>query len=338
MPIRILTNIVLTALLAVMANFGKAHAGASLPREIPGLWCYFSESGDARTYLPTDNSSPRASPPCSEGAEWMAIDADGSYRGQEYRCKAVKLTVINRGVVIGRTPGANAAYGLDARCEGNGAAWRERTRIWVERWGSSVTIQRTSINPTSGRNHSPASRNASLAQPASSVVSEHSAVLASATFVIWDPSGGCFADQCPLLRIKCETEKRPSGQSQVLFSFEIPFLNEEAEAKLFQILSKDLLRNQKRAGGNLTLLSLSMESSATNMGVDDIAISFSMKDGYSVSMTTEFFPRILASMLATPGTIRISLSHAPIRKFQTSPELGAIFKQFQDKCELYGGK
>ena len=74
------------------------------------------------------------------------IDADGSYRGQEYGCRAVGVTVIYRGDVIKGTPGANAVYGLDADCEGKGDTWRERARIEVERWGSALTIRRTNIN------------------------------------------------------------------------------------------------------------------------------------------------------------------------------------------------
>jgi hypothetical protein len=151
MRIKLLTRTMLTLSIAVMAILGKAHAGTSLPKEIVGMWCYYSpgENADARSYLRNDASAPKPDTPCMKGGntEWIAIDANGSYRGQEYGCKAVGVTVIDRGVVISGKPGANAIYGLDARCEGKGATWRERARIEVERWGSALTIRRTNTNP-----------------------------------------------------------------------------------------------------------------------------------------------------------------------------------------------
>jgi hypothetical protein len=57
-----------------------------------------------------------------------------------------RVTVIDRGEVIGGQPGANAVYGLDARCEGKGATWRERVKIEVERWGSMLTVKRKNIS------------------------------------------------------------------------------------------------------------------------------------------------------------------------------------------------
>ena len=76
------------------------------------------------------------------GTEWVLIGADGSYRGLEWGCRAVTLTIVYRGDVIKGQPGANAVYGMDARCEGDGDSWRERARIEVERWGSALTIMR----------------------------------------------------------------------------------------------------------------------------------------------------------------------------------------------------
>ena len=153
MRIKLLTRTMLTLSIAVMAILGKAHAGTSLPKEIVGMWCYYSpgENADARSYLRNDASAPKPDTPCMKGGntEWIAIDANGSYRGQEYGCKAVGVTVIDRGVVISGKPGANAIYGLDTRCEGKGATWRERARIEVERWGSALTIRRTNTNPGS---------------------------------------------------------------------------------------------------------------------------------------------------------------------------------------------
>src|SRR4030081_758911 len=147
MRIKLLTRTMLTLSIAVMVTLGKAHAGNGLPKEILGMWCYYSpgENADARNYLRNDASAPKPDTPCRKGGntEWIVIDANGSYHGQEYGCRAVGVTVIDRGVVIKGQPGANAIYGLDARCEGKGATWTERARIEVERWGSALTIRRT---------------------------------------------------------------------------------------------------------------------------------------------------------------------------------------------------
>lgn len=56
--------------------------------------------------------------------------------------RAIRVTIIYRGDKIGRTPGANAVYGVDARCKGEGDTWRERARIEVERWGSALHVGR----------------------------------------------------------------------------------------------------------------------------------------------------------------------------------------------------
>jgi hypothetical protein len=149
MRIKLLTMLVLS--IAVMVNLGKAHARNGLPKEILGLWCQYGsgENADARNYLRNDASAQKPDTPCREGSntEWIAIDAGGNYHGPEYGCRAVGVTVIDRGAVIGGRPGANVVYGLDARCEGKGATWRERARIEVERWGSALTVKRTNISP-----------------------------------------------------------------------------------------------------------------------------------------------------------------------------------------------
>jgi hypothetical protein len=153
MCIKLLTRTILTLSIAVMVIPSKAHAGQTLPKEILGVWCYYSmgENKDQRNYLRNDASAPKPDTPCKRGGdtEWIVIDANGSYHGQKYGCRAVKVTIIDPGVVMKGQPGANAVYGLDARCEGEGDTWRERARIEVERWGSALTITRTNINPRS---------------------------------------------------------------------------------------------------------------------------------------------------------------------------------------------
>ncbi len=71
------------------------------------------------------------------------IDSDGSYRAKGLECRATNLAVIDPGEVIRGTPGANAVYGVEARCAGNGNTWSERARLEVERWGSALTVKRT---------------------------------------------------------------------------------------------------------------------------------------------------------------------------------------------------
>jgi hypothetical protein len=151
MRIKLLTRTILTLSIAFMVIIpGMAHAEKALPKEILGMWCFYGVGGneDERNYLRNDASAPKPDTPCRRGGvtEWIVIDADGSYHGQEYGCRAVRVTIIDRGVVIRGRPGANAVYGLDARCEGKGDTWRERARIEVERWGSALTIRRTNIN------------------------------------------------------------------------------------------------------------------------------------------------------------------------------------------------
>jgi hypothetical protein len=148
MRIKLLTILMLS--IAVMVNLGKAHAGNSLPKEVRGLWCQYGPGEpDERNYLRNDASAQKPDTPCRKGSntEWIAIDVGGDYHGPEYVCRAVGVTVIDRGEVIGGQPGANAVYGLDARCEGKGATWRERVRIEVERWGCMLTVKRTNISP-----------------------------------------------------------------------------------------------------------------------------------------------------------------------------------------------
>jgi hypothetical protein len=131
-------------LLLFATSAGTAPAKIRLPEPILGLWCYYSSWEGGVSYLRNDASAPKPSTPCTKdgGTEWIVIDADGSYHGLEWGCRAVRVTIIDRGVVIKGQPGANAVYGLDGRCEGEGDTWRERARIEVERWGSALTIIR----------------------------------------------------------------------------------------------------------------------------------------------------------------------------------------------------
>jgi hypothetical protein len=144
--IALVTLALLLATSICMAIPGNAHAGkVTLPKEILGMWCYYSanENGDV-SYLRNDASAPEPGTPCKSGgnAEWIAIDTDGSYHGQEDGCRAVRVTVIDRGHVIKGTPGANAVYGVVSRCEGEGMpTWTERARIEIERWGSALTMR-----------------------------------------------------------------------------------------------------------------------------------------------------------------------------------------------------
>ena len=75
MRIKLLTRTMLTLSIAVMAILGKAHAGTSLPKEIVGMWCYYSpgENADARSYLRNDASAPKPDTPCMKGGntEWI---------------------------------------------------------------------------------------------------------------------------------------------------------------------------------------------------------------------------------------------------------------------------
>jgi hypothetical protein len=145
MRVKLLTVVMLSV--GVMAGLGTARAASHLPKEILGLWCFYgsSENSNERSYLRNDASAPKPDTPCREGGdtEWMVIDANGSYRGADYKCRAHEITVIDRGVVIGGRPGADAVYGASAQCEGEGATWRERARISVERWGSALSVKRT---------------------------------------------------------------------------------------------------------------------------------------------------------------------------------------------------
>jgi hypothetical protein len=128
----------------VSATGAVVNAKIRLPEHILGLWCYHSSWEGGVSYLRNDASAPKPSTPCTKDGDtdWIVIDADGSYHGIEWGCRAVRVTIIDRGVVIKGQPAANAVYGLDARCEGEGDTWRERARIEVERWGSALTIIR----------------------------------------------------------------------------------------------------------------------------------------------------------------------------------------------------
>jgi hypothetical protein len=137
----------ISALIAMPAFAQPQQGGPAnirLPEQIVGLWCYYSSSEGGVSYLRNDASAPKPDTPCSKNSdtEWIVLEADGSYHGIEWGCRAIRVTVIDRGVVIKGQPGANAVFGVDARCEGEGDTWRERARIEVERWGSALTIIR----------------------------------------------------------------------------------------------------------------------------------------------------------------------------------------------------
>ncbi len=131
-------------LLLLAANVGNASAKPGLPKPLLGLWCYYSSSDRGVSYLRNDAGAPKPGTPCMKdgGTDWIVIGADGSYRGPEWRCSGVRVSIVDRGEVIKGRPGANAVYGLDAHCEGHDGIWTERARIEVERWGSAVTIIR----------------------------------------------------------------------------------------------------------------------------------------------------------------------------------------------------
>jgi hypothetical protein len=122
-------------LLMFATSAGTAPAKGRLPEHVIGLWCNAGSDEGATSYLRNDASAPKPDTPCSRDGrtEWIKIDDDGSYQGWEWGCKAVKLSVIYRGDTIKGTPGANAIFGVEARCEREGRAWRERARIEVER-------------------------------------------------------------------------------------------------------------------------------------------------------------------------------------------------------------
>ena len=133
-----------TTLLLFTASAGAAAAKIRLPQQTIGLWCYYSRSEGGVSFLRNDASAPKPDTPRRKdgGTEWIVIDDDGNCQGLDWGCRAARVTIIDRGVVIKGQPGANAVYGLEARCEGKGDTWRERARIEVERWGSALTIIR----------------------------------------------------------------------------------------------------------------------------------------------------------------------------------------------------
>jgi hypothetical protein len=106
------------------------------------------------SYLRNDRSAPKPDTPCTKDGptEWIVIDADGSYRGLGWGCRAIRVTIIDPGEIIERgrgwrrakkgESGANAVYGVDARCKCKGDTWRERARIAAERWGSALSVTR----------------------------------------------------------------------------------------------------------------------------------------------------------------------------------------------------
>src|SRR5262245_8619245 len=89
-----------------------APAKIRLPEQILGLWCYAGSGEGGVTYLRNDANASKPDTTCTKdgGTEWIVIGADGSYRGLEWGCRAVTLTIIFRGDVIKGRPGANAVY------------------------------------------------------------------------------------------------------------------------------------------------------------------------------------------------------------------------------------
>jgi len=138
-----------TAMLAVVIALSAvipaalAEAKTRLPKHVVGLWCKGADDSSV-SYLRNDASAPEPDTPCKKygPTRWIEISADGSYTSEGAKCKATKITVVYRGDVIGGEPGANAVYGVDARCTGRDGSWRENARMEVERWGSALTIIR----------------------------------------------------------------------------------------------------------------------------------------------------------------------------------------------------
>jgi hypothetical protein len=120
-----------------------APAKIRLPEHFRGLWCYYSSWEGGVSYLRNDASKPGT--PCKKDGptEWIVIGPDSSYNGLNWGCKVVRVAIIFRGDVVKGEPGANAIYGVDARCKGKGdTPWRERARIEAERWGSALDVMR----------------------------------------------------------------------------------------------------------------------------------------------------------------------------------------------------
>ena len=91
---KLLTLTMLTAAIAVTASLGKAHAAkTNLPKDILGMWCYYSSgaNADARSYLRNDASAPKPDTPCSKGGstEWMTISATGATKGRTTNVRRV---------------------------------------------------------------------------------------------------------------------------------------------------------------------------------------------------------------------------------------------------------
>jgi hypothetical protein len=118
-------------------------APTKLPESIIGLWCFAAaDLNDRRIvgYLRNDANAPKPDTPCTkEGdTDWIEFEADGNYHGVEMDCKAVKVTLIDRGVIYGDAR-TNAVYGLDAHCVSEGDLSRVHARIKIGR-GSALTI------------------------------------------------------------------------------------------------------------------------------------------------------------------------------------------------------
>jgi hypothetical protein len=130
---------------STLRSAAAVPAKIGLPEPIVGLWCEYGRGKDGVSYLRNDASAAQPDTPCTKegGTEWILVSADGSYSGREWQCGAVALTAIDRGQVIKGQPGANAVYGVDARCARAGDTWKERARIEVERWGSALTLIRS---------------------------------------------------------------------------------------------------------------------------------------------------------------------------------------------------
>src|SRR5262245_1792771 len=85
-------------------------ATVKLPKQMTGLWCVSSCKklpGGGESNLSTWTRNDRRGRPCKkEGdTEWLFVQADGSYSGPEYGCKAIKLV------------GGNSTYTITLSCD-----------------------------------------------------------------------------------------------------------------------------------------------------------------------------------------------------------------------------
>jgi hypothetical protein len=73
-------------LVLVIVNTCAFAASSTMPTELLGTWCYYSDDDKGTTYyLQNDPKAPKAGTPCKEGsdAEWMVIDKDGYHSAED---------------------------------------------------------------------------------------------------------------------------------------------------------------------------------------------------------------------------------------------------------------